>query len=270
MNCLKLHSVPFVLNIRELGLELKDPTLKHHDREYVATNMAHPLRAGAAKRNVTKLEAKTSAFDSLDGYQHVDAVSPESTACPVFAKALVLQGGCAAGTGGQPQTVAFVTLDVVAIGSIGHIPDDFLPCLRARAETELGVTSLVVTASHCHGVPCDDVLARTFEALEEACASLEAVQVGAGCGKEDGVSENRRMKLRSGGEADVRQAYAYCPDEDVAGIGAIDPDIGLLRINRVRDGSVLAVVYNFACHPIQGVPSEANCADLTGYSSGLV
>jgi hypothetical protein len=58
--------------------------------------------------------------------------------------------------------------------------------------------------------------------------------------------------------------------EDVAGIKPIDPDIGLLRLNRACDGTTLAAVYNFACHPILGVPSEANTADLTGYSSLVI
>jgi hypothetical protein len=30
------------------------------------------------------------------------------------------------------------------------------------------------------------------------------------------------------------------------------------------------VVYNFACHPIQGVPSGANTADITGFSSEVI
>ena len=29
-------------------------------------------------------------------------------------------------------------------------------------------------------------------------------------------------------------------------------------------------MYNFACHPILGVPSQANMADLTGYSSLVI
>ncbi|MEO2032867.1 MAG: hypothetical protein ABGZ35_12345, partial [Planctomycetaceae bacterium] len=32
----------------------------------------------------------------------------------------------------------------------------------------------------------------------------------------------------------------------------------------------LAVVYNFACHPIQGVASGANTADITGFSSEVI
>jgi hypothetical protein len=35
-------------------------------------------------------------------------------------------------------------------------------------------------------------------------------------------------------------------------------------------GTPLAVIYNFACHPIQGVPSGANTADITGLASTVI
>ncbi len=43
----------------------------------------------------------------------------------------------------------------------------------------------------------------------------------------------------------------------------------MLRLDRA-DGRTLAVVYNFACHPIQGVPSGANTADITGIASQVI
>lgn len=36
------------------------------------------------------------------------------------------------------------------------------------------------------------------------------------------------------------------------------------------DGSTLAVVYNFAMHPIQNVPGKENTADVTGFSSEVI
>src|SRR5262249_27430936 len=68
---------------------------------------------------------------------------------------------------------------------------------------------------------------------------------------------------------DVRHAYALPPDEEVAGVGPIDPQIGLLRLDRA-DGRPLAAVYNFACHPIMGLPGGENTADVTGFASRVI
>src|SRR5207244_3122638 len=86
---------------------------------------------------------------------------------------------------------------------------------------------------------------------------------------ENRVSENRRLRLAGGKEVDVRHAYSMPPDEEVTEAGPIDPQIGVLRLDRT-DGSTLAVVYNFACHPIMGVPNRGHTADLVGFASGVI
>ena len=105
--------------------------------------------------------------------------------------------------------------------------------------------------------------------MKEAWQNMVPVNVGAGVGHEDRIMENRRLKLKNGKEADVRHAYSLPPDEEVAGVGPVDPEIGILRLDR-KDGQTLAVVYNFACHPIQGVPSGGNTADITGFASQVI
>jgi hypothetical protein len=229
------------------------------------------LLAGVATRDITKRESKTSAFNALDQAVECTEIDPESLACPVMAKALVLRG--------SGEAVAIVTLDVVAIGSIGHVSDAFLRCFRARAASELGLTNVLVTASHCHGVPCDDYEVLAFAALKEAAGACVRVRIGAGRSREVDVSENRRIRLATGGEVDMRHAYSLPPSSEVGSVGAIDPEIGLLRLDRADSGgadgadgtfATLALLYNFSCHPIQGVPSEANCADLSGYASRVV
>jgi hypothetical protein len=81
--------------------------------------------------------------------------------------------------------------------------------------------------------------------------------------------ENRRLRLKDGKEADIRRAYSVPRDEDVAAVGPVDTEIGILRLDRL-DGSTLAVIYNFACHPIMGVPSGGNTADITGFASKAI
>ena len=81
--------------------------------------------------------------------------------------------------------------------------------------------------------------------------------------------ENRRLQLRDGRVADVRRAYSLPPENLVEGAGPIDPEIGLMRLERM-DGTPLAVVLHFACHPIQGVPDGGNTADLSGFAVRVI
>jgi hypothetical protein len=205
---------------------------------------AAELLAGAAKVDITNTEA-----GPVDGR--------------LYAKALVVSDGS--------TKVALVTVDAVAIGEIGHIGNEYLGNVREKVEQELGIEpqNVLINASHCHGVVCKDVEERTIQAIREAAGNLTSVTVGAGTGYEDRIMENRRLKLTSGKEIDVRHAYSMPPDVEVAEVGPVDPEIGVLRLDR-EDGRTLAVVYNFACHPIQGVPSGANTSDMTGFASQVI
>jgi len=164
-----------------------------------------------------------------------------------------------------------ITVDAVAIEEIGPIKNDYLPTVRAQLDAELGIAagSVIVNASHCHGAVCADVAQRTVGAVKEAWQSMEPVTVGAGVGHEDRIMENRRYRLKDGRTADARRAYSLPPDEDVAAVGPIDPQIGILRLDRA-DGRTLAVLFNFACHPIKGVPSGGNTADLAGFAAKAI
>jgi hypothetical protein len=205
---------------------------------------AAELRAGAAKVDITNYDA-----------------GPVND--PLHARALVLSNG--------ETTAVIVAVDAVAIGEIGYIKNDYLGKVRERIETELGITpeQVMINASHCHGIVCADVDERTFQAVQQAAANMVPVSVGVGSGHEDRIQENRRLKLKDGREIDSRHAYSMPPDEDVAAVGPIDPEIGLLKLV-AEDGRIVAVVYNFACHPIQGVPGGRNTADITGFSSQVI
>lgn len=182
---------------------------------------------------------------------------------PLHVKALVLTHGT--------QTVALITVDAVAIGELGRIGKDFLADMREQLQKNLNIppANVIVNASHCHGVVCADITALTVQAVREAYKNRVPARIGAGVGREERIMENRRLRLTSGAEADVRRAYPLPPDEEVVGCGLVDPDIGLLRIDRTN-GKPLAAVYTFACHPIMGVPGGGNSADFPGYASSAI
>ena len=220
------------------------------------THTTGQLWAGTAKVDITDREAITD--DPL--YTNIDAATTNDT---LYVKALVLKDDI--------TTVVLVTVDAVAIAEIGTIHNNYLANVRSHLQNELGLnpTNLLINASHCHGLICQDIESRTVQAVESAWANTVPVHVGVGCGHEDRIMENRRLKLKNSREADVRRAYALPADEDVVGVGPIDPQIGIMRLNK-QDGQTLAVVYNFACHPIQGVPSGGNTADLSGFASRVI
>lgn len=212
------------------------------------------LLAGAA--NATDLRAGVAKVDITD----YDS-GPVND--PLYVKALVLRTGDTA--------LTIITVDVVAIGEYGRVNNDYLPAVRSRLEKELGIQPrhVLVNASHCHGRVCRDVADRTFQAVENALKNMVPVKIGAGVGREDRIMENRRFTLKDGTQVDSRRAYSLPPDESFASVGPMDPEIGILRLDKA-DGQTLAVIYNFACHPIQGVPSGGNTADVVGFASKVI
>ena len=205
---------------------------------------AASLNAGVAKVDITNYDA---------GPVHD----------PMYVKALVLNTGEA--------TLVIITVDAVAIGEIGHIKNDYLPAVRARLEKELGIKpeNVLVNASHCHGRILGNIVEHTVKAVSVAVQKSVPVLIATGLGHEDRVMENRRFILKNGDQVDSRRAYPLPPDETFASVGPIDPEIGVLRIDK-ENGETLAVVYNFAMHPIQGVASGENTADITGIASQVI
>lgn len=182
---------------------------------------------------------------------------------PAYVKALVLTQGA--------TTAVLITVDAVALGEIGRIGNEFVARVRAGLEKELGIPpgNVVINASHCHAAVRLGIEQLTIDTVKAAWRGKLPARAGAGRGQENRISENRRLKMKDGSEVDIRRAYSMPRDEDVAGVGPIDPEIGLLRIDRL-DGRPLAAVYNFACHPIHGVPGGGNTADYPAFASKVI
>lgn len=203
-----------------------------------------PLLAGVAKVDIT--DYKSARVND-----------------PCFAKALVLKQG--------ELSAVLVTVDAVAIGEIGPIPGTFLPTVRRELEMNPGISPahVIVNASHCHGVVRSDSDQLVIQVVREAWEKLVPVKVGVGTAEETRISENRRLKLKNGSQVDMRRAYALPPDEEIESLGPIDPQVGVLRLDR-EDGRPIAVVYSFACHPIMNPPNKGSSADYPGFASKLL
>lgn len=199
------------------------------------------------------------------GVAKVDLTNPraERVNDPCYAKVLVLER--------DGVRAALVTIDAVAIGELGAIRNTFLEKVRTALAADPGIPAdhLIVNASHCHGMVRGDCEPLVIQAVREAWNGLTPVKVGVGVGSESRISENRRLVMKDGRQIDMRRAYALPKDDDVASVGPIDPQIGLLRLDRA-DGRPLAVVYQFACHPIMNPPSKGSSADFPGVASGVV
>lgn len=223
------------------------------------------VRVAAAGCLLLLLAARSAAAPLLAGVGRVEITDREAGPVndPAFVRALVLRSG--------DTTAVLVTVDAVAIGGIGRIPDTFLGRVRARLQADLGIPPghVIVNASHCHAAVRADVHELTVQAVKEAVRTLAPVRAGAGTGHESRISENRRLKLRDGSEADMRRAYPLPPDREIAAVGPIDPQIGILRLDRL-DGRPLAVVSVFACHPIMNPPSRGSSADFPGVAANVV
>jgi len=208
------------------------------------------LKAGTGKSNITSVNCG-DVHDSL------------------FVKTLVLENGT--------SRLAIITMDVVANGGIGDIPDSFLPEITNRLKNEFKIDHVLVCASHNHldgflngGKKIGaDVKGKTLSAVKMALANLEPVKVGAGKGFENRFAMNRRIRLKDGKVFTIRHATPNMPDDQIAGLGEIDPEIGILKMER-RDGTIKAVVYNYACHPYTGVPDKGVTAEFPGFASRLI
>ena len=238
--------------------------------------MTVKIRAGTGKADITcrsegtqceLLSEKTRAHIPKEFWNKKIEIDD-----PLYVRALVLDDG--------NQKVVLITMDVTAVGcrSISqHIlndsADDFMPNLRGRILDELGIRGdhVTVCASHTHPpgrLLVDDhaQLDKTLEAVGQALRNLTPVTIGVGTGHEDRLTFNRTVMLKNGRDYTTRNCMPPPPDDEVEGLRPIDPEIGILRLDRL-DGTPLALVYNFASHLLLGTHKSAITADFPGVAS---
>jgi len=218
------------------------------------------LKAGIARVNITPPVGFPQAgfaarMDVSQGIQD-----------ELFAKALVLDDG--------KLKIAIVTCDLLGLDK------DVVAEIRQLIEkkTDISKNNVMIACSHTHSGPAikdpgyleEEIVANFLPqwievlpykiagAVKMASNKLVEARVGLGKGSSD-IGVNRRLKTNEGN-------ITIGPNIQ----GIIDPTVGLLRVDRA-DGSLLAVLVNYACHAVTlGPENLLFSADYPGYMMNIL
>lgn len=215
------------------------------------------LRAGVGRTDVTPpLPA------DLMGYLR-RAEPAREVRMPLLATTLVVAD--------ESSTVAVVTVDLVGF-SVAQAR-----MMRQAIGSAIGTTAdhVMINTSHTHGSPhtgmgaghklggdlrtihdrehayVDVMFHQIVASAVQAHARMEPARVGSGTGSIDlAVNRRERTDGTEGTAGVIRTILGWNPD------GVCDTDVGVLRVDRA-DGSPLAILVNYACHPVVVGPEDA-------------
>lgn len=215
-----------------------------------------PLRAGTAKADITPTSAEL-----MWGYE--DRLKPAAgTLDPLYARVLVLEVG--------EKRLALVTLDLgrsFGSASLGQLRD---------AARRSGISCLLTAASHTHSAPIiqdeyknappawERAALRTIEgAIQQAVNGLMEARMGTATGVVY-IGHNRLRLNPDGSVSWFERNPTRIPTSPV------DPTVSVMRIDRA-DGSPIAVLTNYACHPVVfGSDNLRYSADFPGVMNRVV
>ena len=187
------------------------------------------LRAGVAKADLDPpLGIPMAGYGS--------ARFAKGTLDPLEARVLVLSDGS--------RTVALITLDLC-------FTFDEKSMDKIRADVRPSVDEVIFHASHTHSGPTyteapqavEHAVPRIEGAIHAAANALTPVAIGNGWGQTY-IGFNRRYIETNG---DVQMFWRNEPK--ISTTFPVDPTVGVIRIDR-RDGTPLAILVNYACHPV--------------------
>jgi neutral ceramidase len=188
------------------------------------------LQAGLAKVN---LEPPLGM--PMSGYGARTGVA-QGILDPIQARVLALSDG--------HRTIALVTLDL-AFGL--DLPE--MESIRAAVRSN-GVEQVIFLTSHTHSGPTYSsdadayrkAVSRVQQIIPFAVRAMTPVRIGTGWGVAY-LGHNRRALFPDG------QPRMFWRDETQLPSGPVDPTVGIIRLDR-RDGTPLAILVNYACHPV--------------------
>ena len=224
------------------------------------------LQAGAARVVITPpIGVPLSGYFAAEGRKETARDIHDD----LFARALVLNDG--------ERTIAIVTTDLIGLG------DEELAAVREVVQRDAGIApeQLILACTHTHSGPIvhpfphsDLVPGKADEdyfhllprligsAVTMAVRRQRPARVGAASGTCH-ININRREIL---------------PDGTLRGLpflgrnpeGITDREVGVLRVDDAESGKPLAVLANYACHPVVLGPNVEISSDYVGYAMNFV
>jgi neutral ceramidase len=216
---------------------------------------AQGLRAGVARVDITP-----PAGLPLQGYGGSERTAT-GTRDPLFARILVLEAGTA--------RLALVDLDLIATFEPPYLD-------QLRAATRQDVPYLLVAAIHTHSGPPlipglspapqdweSQAVGKVARAIHEATSHLVPARLGVGYGVAY-IGHNRLLHHRDGEVTWLEPNWTGIPT------APLDPTVVVVRVDSA-DGAPLAILANYACHPvIYGPDSRLYSADFPGVMASVV
>jgi len=222
------------------------------------------LKGGTAKANITPPVGVCWAFDDKE------MVDVEND---LFAKALVLDDG--------KNRIALISTDLL------WVPGEITSEIRSLIHQNTGIPeqNILVCATHTHYVPniwskhvskspvCIPYV-RTFikkaaGTVIAACNDMKDISIGFTKGQLPEIIYNRRTKNTEG---KVEMSFVLQENSKKLSFGPIDPEVGIIRVNN-SEGSILASLINFACHPTSGGYGDLSyviSTDYPGYATKVI
>ena len=215
------------------------------------------LRAGVAKVDITP-----KTHEPLWGFE--DRTDPATgTLDPLYARILVLEAG--------GKRIAMVAVDLGR--SFGEPSLDHLKEVILKSS---GISCLILTATHTHSAPVikdeyeasppeweQRALDEIAQGIDTAASNLQEARIGSGTGSVF-IGHNRLRVNDDGTVSWFEQNPTMVPTSPV------DPTVTVLRIDD-RNGSPLAILVNYACHPVVfGSENTQYSADFPGVTNRVV
>ena len=198
-----------------------------------ALTVAAAMNAAEFRAGVAKADLDPPTGLPMAGY---NTRYSKGTLDPLEARVLALSDGT--------RTIALVTLDLC-------FPFDPPVMDEIRRAVRGSVDEVVFHASHTHSGPtyseapaaAEHAVPRVAAAIQTAARAMASAKIGIGWGQVF-LGFNRRY-LRPDGSVEM----FWRNETKISTTFPVDPAVGVIRVDR-RDGTPLAVLVNYACHPV--------------------